>query len=104
MYHPPDLKSLSTDLQDLFTVGTISLASHACSHPQVPRAHHAGFSRRTLAGVGLYESVRRYGPGLVLLTNGGMQQQVLFGFFFFHSSYPNLLSKTSKKKIEEKYS
>ncbi|GFV88608.1 hypothetical protein TNCV_1244181 [Trichonephila clavipes] len=40
----------------------------------MPRAHQAGFSRRSLAGVGLSESVRCHGPGLVLLTNGGVQQ------------------------------
>ncbi|GFX51917.1 uncharacterized protein TNCV_3063341 [Trichonephila clavipes] len=38
-------------------------------------AHQAGLSRRSLAGVGLFESVRRHGPGLALLTNGGGQQQ-----------------------------
>ncbi|GFW20125.1 hypothetical protein TNCV_2320661 [Trichonephila clavipes] len=48
---------------------------HSCSHPRVPRAHQAGFSRRSLAGVGLSESVRCHGPGLALLTNGGVQQQ-----------------------------
>ncbi|GFU83951.1 hypothetical protein TNCV_560771 [Trichonephila clavipes] len=54
--------------------GSLAHASHACSHPRVPRAHQAGFSRRSLAGVGLSESVRCHGPGLALLTNGGMQQ------------------------------
>ncbi|GFW39396.1 hypothetical protein TNCV_1833791 [Trichonephila clavipes] len=39
------------------------------------RAHQAGFSRRSLAGVGLSESVRCHGPGLALMTNGGVQQQ-----------------------------
>ncbi|GFX13244.1 hypothetical protein TNCV_2990081 [Trichonephila clavipes] len=48
---------------------------HACSHPRVPRAHQAGFSRRSLVGVGLSESVRCHGPGLALLTNGGVQQR-----------------------------
>ncbi|GFW94776.1 uncharacterized protein TNCV_4248161 [Trichonephila clavipes] len=38
-------------------------------------AHQAGLSRRSLAGVGLSESVRCHGPGLALLTNGGVQQQ-----------------------------
>ncbi|GFW04847.1 hypothetical protein TNCV_4880821 [Trichonephila clavipes] len=33
------------------------------------RAHQAGFSRRSLAGVRFLESVRSYGPGLALLTN-----------------------------------
>ncbi|GFT49642.1 hypothetical protein TNCV_3367811 [Trichonephila clavipes] len=32
-------------------------------------------SRRSLAGVGLSESARCHGPGLVLLTNEGVQQQ-----------------------------
>ncbi|GFU49376.1 hypothetical protein TNCV_2161791 [Trichonephila clavipes] len=45
--------------------------------PRVPRAHQAGSSRRSLAGVGLSESVRCHGPGLALLTNGGVQQQQL---------------------------
>ncbi|GFW78700.1 hypothetical protein TNCV_4261231 [Trichonephila clavipes] len=49
-----------------------------CSRPRVPRAHQAGFSRRSLAGVGLSESVRCHGPGLALLTNGGVQQQQIF--------------------------
>ncbi|GFT48126.1 uncharacterized protein TNCV_1001181 [Trichonephila clavipes] len=48
-----------------------------CSHPRLPRAHQAGFSRRSLVGVGFFESVRCHGPGLALLTNGGMQQQHL---------------------------
>ncbi|GFW28173.1 hypothetical protein TNCV_4499031 [Trichonephila clavipes] len=47
----------------------------ACSQPRMPRAHQAGFSRRFLAGVGFFESVRSHGPGLALLTNGGVQQQ-----------------------------
>ncbi|GFY54818.1 hypothetical protein TNIN_10901 [Trichonephila inaurata madagascariensis] len=33
MYHPPDLKSLPTDLQDLFTVGTICLVDLNGKHP-----------------------------------------------------------------------
>ncbi|GFS54960.1 hypothetical protein TNCV_3576571 [Trichonephila clavipes] len=48
---------------------------HVCSHPRVPRAHQAGSSRRSLAGVRHSESVRCHGPGLELLTNGGVQQQ-----------------------------
>ncbi|GFW99228.1 uncharacterized protein TNCV_3009961 [Trichonephila clavipes] len=52
-----------------------SYSGHACSHPRVPRAPQAGLSRRSLAGVGLSESVRCHGPGLALMTNGGMQQQ-----------------------------
>ncbi|GFX03226.1 hypothetical protein TNCV_1701101 [Trichonephila clavipes] len=32
MYHPPDLKSLPTDLQDLFTVGTICLGDLNAKH------------------------------------------------------------------------
>ncbi|GFV63520.1 hypothetical protein TNCV_1551831 [Trichonephila clavipes] len=32
-------------------------AGHARSHPRVPWAHQAGLSRRSLAGVGLSESV-----------------------------------------------
>ncbi|GFT27249.1 hypothetical protein TNCV_5140531 [Trichonephila clavipes] len=43
--------------------------------PIFKMAHQAGFSRRSLAGVGLSESVRCHGPGLALLTNGGVQQQ-----------------------------
>ncbi|GFV50978.1 hypothetical protein TNCV_302391 [Trichonephila clavipes] len=39
----------------------------------MPRAHQ--FSRRSLAGVGFFESVRSHGPGLALLVNGGGQQQ-----------------------------
>ncbi|GFY19847.1 hypothetical protein TNCV_2145401 [Trichonephila clavipes] len=54
--------------------GTIR-AGHACSHPRVPRAPQAGSSRKFLAGVGLSGSVRCHGPGIALLTNGGMQQQ-----------------------------
>ncbi|GFY32906.1 hypothetical protein TNCV_4025301 [Trichonephila clavipes] len=33
MYHPPDLKSLPTDLQDLFTVSTICLGDLNAKHP-----------------------------------------------------------------------
>ncbi|PRD26793.1 UNVERIFIED_CONTAM: hypothetical protein NCL1_37132 [Trichonephila clavipes] len=33
MYHPPHFKSLSTDLQDLFTVGTICLGDLNAKHP-----------------------------------------------------------------------
>ncbi|GFS69875.1 hypothetical protein TNCV_3101791 [Trichonephila clavipes] len=33
MYHPPDLKSLPTDVQDLFTVGTICLGDLNAKHP-----------------------------------------------------------------------
>ncbi|GFU32559.1 hypothetical protein TNCV_452891 [Trichonephila clavipes] len=47
----------------------------ASSHPRKPRAHQAGFSRQSLAGVGFFEGVRCNGPGLALLTNGGVQQQ-----------------------------
>ncbi|GFW73183.1 hypothetical protein TNCV_484091 [Trichonephila clavipes] len=39
----------------------------------MPRAHQAGFSRRSVAGVAFFESVRNHGPAL--LTNGGVQQQ-----------------------------
>ncbi|GFU40494.1 RNase H domain-containing protein [Trichonephila clavipes] len=45
------------------------------SHPRVPRAHQAESSRRSLAGVILSESVRCHGPGVALLTNGGVPQQ-----------------------------
>ncbi|GFV62843.1 RNase H domain-containing protein [Trichonephila clavipes] len=38
-------------------------------------AHQAGFSRRSLADVGLSESARCRRPGVALLTNGGVQQQ-----------------------------
>ncbi|GFX70111.1 uncharacterized protein TNCV_4615491 [Trichonephila clavipes] len=40
-------------------------------HPRKPRAHQAGFRRGSLAGVGVFESVRSHGPGLPLLTHGG---------------------------------
>ncbi|GFU26827.1 hypothetical protein TNCV_4540981 [Trichonephila clavipes] len=50
-------------------------AGHACSHPRGPRAHQAGSSRRSLAGVRLSESLQCHGPGLALLTNGAVQQQ-----------------------------
>ncbi|GFU10300.1 uncharacterized protein TNCV_150651 [Trichonephila clavipes] len=46
------------------------------SHPRTPMAHQAGFSRRSLSGVGLFESVRSHGPDLSLLANGGVQQQL----------------------------
>ncbi|GFV62914.1 hypothetical protein TNCV_5083971 [Trichonephila clavipes] len=45
-------------------------SGHACSRPRMPRAHQAGLSRRSLAGV-FFESVRSHGLGLALLTNGG---------------------------------
>ncbi|GFX03554.1 hypothetical protein TNCV_4751391 [Trichonephila clavipes] len=45
---------------------------HACSHARVPRAHQAGSSSRSLAGVRLSESVRCHELGLALLTNGGV--------------------------------
>ncbi|GFX97675.1 hypothetical protein TNCV_3065621 [Trichonephila clavipes] len=47
----------------------------ACPHPRMPRAHQARSSRRSLAGVGLSESVRCREPGLALLTIGNVQQQ-----------------------------
>ncbi|GFX17834.1 hypothetical protein TNCV_2292831 [Trichonephila clavipes] len=50
-------------------------ASLACSHPRMPRAQQAGFSRRFLAGVGFFETVRSHGSGLALLTNRNVQQQ-----------------------------
>ncbi|GFU89822.1 transposable element Tc3 transposase [Trichonephila clavipes] len=40
----------------------------------MPRAHQAGLSRRSLAGVGLSESILCHGPGLALLNNEGVQQ------------------------------
>ncbi|GFX48761.1 RNase H domain-containing protein [Trichonephila clavipes] len=52
-----------------------TIAGHACSHPRLHRTHQAAFSRRSLSGVGLSESVRCHGTGLELLTNGGVQQQ-----------------------------
>ncbi|GFX34962.1 hypothetical protein TNCV_2329021 [Trichonephila clavipes] len=42
---------------------------------RMPKAHQAGFSRRSLASVGFFESVRSHEPGLALLTNGRVQQQ-----------------------------
>ncbi|GFV63300.1 hypothetical protein TNCV_1373971 [Trichonephila clavipes] len=63
----PDITSLSVPGGKKYSK---SQAGHVCSHPRVPRAHQAGFSRRSLAGVGLSESVRYHGPGLALMTNG----------------------------------
>ncbi|GFT56491.1 integrase catalytic domain-containing protein [Trichonephila clavipes] len=57
------------------TLHHITTACLACSHPRMPRAHQAGFSRRFLAGVRFFESVRSHGPGIALLANGGVQQQ-----------------------------
>ncbi|GFW86822.1 reverse transcriptase [Trichonephila clavipes] len=54
---------------------SFSQAGVACSHPRMPRVHQAGFSRRSLAGVGFFESVQNHGHGLALLTNGVEQQQ-----------------------------
>ncbi|GFX16294.1 hypothetical protein TNCV_4705471 [Trichonephila clavipes] len=62
-------------MHDTLEQRSASYAGLASSHPRMPRAHQAGFSRRSLAGVGLSESVRCHGPGLALLTNGGVQQQ-----------------------------
>ncbi|GFV84072.1 hypothetical protein TNCV_3037341 [Trichonephila clavipes] len=52
-----------------------SMKRYVCSHPRVPRAHQAGLSRCSLAGVGLSESVRCHGPGTALLINSGVLQQ-----------------------------
>ncbi|GFW14245.1 hypothetical protein TNCV_3548341 [Trichonephila clavipes] len=41
----------------------------------MPRAHQAGFSRRSLAGVGFFEGVRSHGPDPALLANGDVQHQ-----------------------------
>ncbi|GFU79146.1 hypothetical protein TNCV_2136691 [Trichonephila clavipes] len=54
-------------------------AGLTCSHPRMPRAHQAGFNRRSLAGVGLFERVQSDGPGPALLTNGGVQQHLSVG-------------------------
>ncbi|GFV76279.1 hypothetical protein TNCV_4673681 [Trichonephila clavipes] len=54
-----------------------SRTGHACSHLGVPMAHQTGLSRLSLAGDGLFESVRHHGPGLARLTYGGVQQQQL---------------------------
>ncbi|GFV55755.1 RNase H domain-containing protein [Trichonephila clavipes] len=43
------------------TLPQSTIAGHTCSHPRVPGAHQAGSSRRSLAGVGLTESVRCHG-------------------------------------------
>ncbi|GFU59270.1 hypothetical protein TNCV_4197941 [Trichonephila clavipes] len=59
----------------LFGKSMLVDAGVAGSHPRVPRAHQAGPSRRSHADVGLSESVRYHGPGLALLTKGGVQQQ-----------------------------
>ncbi|GFT16338.1 hypothetical protein TNCV_2488891 [Trichonephila clavipes] len=58
--------------------GSLAHDGYACSHPRVPRSHQSGLSGRSLAGVGLSESVRCHGPGLSLLTNGSVQQQQQF--------------------------
>ncbi|GFT39181.1 hypothetical protein TNCV_2897051 [Trichonephila clavipes] len=63
-------------LTGLFTHKSLRDASLACSHLRMPRAHQAEFSRRSLAGVGLSESVRCHGPGQALLTNEGVQRQL----------------------------
>ncbi|GFU88249.1 uncharacterized protein TNCV_846421 [Trichonephila clavipes] len=60
------------------TVIQLAKSGHTCSHPRVPRVHQAGLSRRSLAGVGLSESVRCHGRGLALVTNGSVQQQHVF--------------------------
>ncbi|GFV46308.1 hypothetical protein TNCV_3231971 [Trichonephila clavipes] len=59
------------------SVSFVSLmqAGLTCSHPRMTRALQAGFTRRSPAGVGFFESIRCHGPGLALLTNGGVQQQ-----------------------------
>ncbi|GFV67215.1 hypothetical protein TNCV_3669701 [Trichonephila clavipes] len=44
--------------------------------PTEGMTHPAEFSRRSLADVGLSESVRCHGPGLALLTNGGVQHKI----------------------------
>ncbi|GFX82539.1 hypothetical protein TNCV_2166871 [Trichonephila clavipes] len=48
-------------------------AGLTCSHPRMLRAHQAGFSRRSLAGVGFFESVRNRGDHFCL-------QILLLGF------------------------
>ncbi|GFX27557.1 uncharacterized protein TNCV_4996121 [Trichonephila clavipes] len=79
--NPADLVSRGVDPEKLlqqnlwFNGPTFLSDGFACSHPRRPRAHQAGFSRRSLAGVGFIERVRCHEPGLALLTNGGMQQQ-----------------------------
>ncbi|GFV25264.1 transposable element Tcb2 transposase [Trichonephila clavipes] len=40
-------------------VESIPRAGLTCSHPRMPRAHQAGFSRRSLAGVGFFLTARR---------------------------------------------
>ncbi|GFU92491.1 hypothetical protein TNCV_4794201 [Trichonephila clavipes] len=59
----------------------------------MPRAHQAGFDRRSLADVGFFESVRSHGLGLALLTNGGMQQH-----FEVHYKEVDLLSALKCEK------
>ncbi|GFW74291.1 RNase H domain-containing protein [Trichonephila clavipes] len=79
-----------TDLEGNEIADTLDKAGASClvcSHPRVPRAHQAGFSRRSLAGVGLSESVRCHGPGLALLTNGGVQQQHQHQNLYFCQKY-----------------
>ncbi|GFU87138.1 hypothetical protein TNCV_4559501 [Trichonephila clavipes] len=70
-YHTPATGGLSASRYSV----RLPLYTHVCSHTQVPRAHQAGLSRRSLAGVGLSESVRCHGPGLALLTNWVVQQK-----------------------------
>ncbi|GFV76363.1 hypothetical protein TNCV_4545871 [Trichonephila clavipes] len=66
--------SACSQFSNLMTLINANAAGHTCSHPRVPEAHQAGLSRRSLACVGLPESVRCHGSGLALLTNGGVQQ------------------------------
>ncbi|GFX28358.1 hypothetical protein TNCV_596711 [Trichonephila clavipes] len=69
---PPSKSTIGISV--LVLEGSLSHAGHVCSHPRVPRTHQAGLIR-SLAGVGLSESVRCHGPGLALLSNGDVQQQ-----------------------------
>ncbi|GFU75458.1 HTH_Tnp_Tc3_2 domain-containing protein [Trichonephila clavipes] len=64
----------------------------------MPRAHQAGFSRRSLAGIGFFESVRCHGPGLALLTNGDVQQQQQQETISYQEEYKHV-SDFDKRRI-----
>ncbi|GFX60168.1 uncharacterized protein TNCV_4533291 [Trichonephila clavipes] len=71
---------------------SFSQAGYASSQPRVLRPHQAGSSRRSLASVKLSESVRCNGPGLALLTNGGVQQHI-YNVYMCISMYEGIYQK-----------
>ncbi|GFW30182.1 hypothetical protein TNCV_1054931 [Trichonephila clavipes] len=83
-------------LQPLLVTGLEHLKTTAGIAPKVVRVlkplQHVklriptGFRERSLAGVGIFGSVRGHGPGLALLANGGVQQQRVSINFHFHDS------------------